>query len=66
MDNYIKYVYGETGLVLGVLGERNHIGEVEVKGVFIGGKNILGLISDDVLIDIQLYLEDYLQVYHES
>lgn len=60
MNNYVKYTHGETGIVLGVMADRDKSGEVDIKGVFLEKKNILPLISDDLVIDIQLFLENYL------
>ena len=60
MNKYIRYTHGETGLVLGVVADSNEYGEVEVKHVYLETKDITALLSDEVIIDIQLYLETYL------
>lgn len=62
MNNYVTYIHGETGLTLGVIAEKNMHGEVEVKGVFLNKQNILPILSDDVVVDIELFIGDYLEI----
>lgn len=62
MNNYVTYIHGETGLTLGVIAEKDRYGEVEVKGVFLNKQNILPILSDDVIVNIELFIGDYLEI----
>lgn len=58
MIDYIDYEDGETGLLFSVCYEKTKYGDIDILSVAINEDNILAVLSDEVLLAIQLYVED--------
>lgn len=63
MENYINYEDGETGLTLSVGYKTDKKSSIDIFSVFLNDADIISLLSDDVILNIQLYIENYLSQY---
>jgi len=62
MDKYIRYTHGETGIALLILADISDDGNVDIKKVLHKGEDILPLLGEDIIVDIELFVEDFISV----
>jgi len=60
MMNYIEYEDGETGSCFEIVYNVNNSGNVEITNVYLNDKDVLPLLSEEVLLSMQLYVDDYI------
>jgi len=60
MNKRIAYVHGETGIELIVIADFGRSGDIELKEVIHCGEDILSLLGEDMIIDIEMFCEDYI------
>jgi hypothetical protein len=61
MMNYINYEEGETGLNFTVYYDKS-CGSIELISVCLNDADILPLLSEEVILNIQLYVDNYLGI----
>ncbi len=66
MKNYVKYTHGATGIVLHIMATKDSSGDVQLQDIRVDdggspcGDDILPIMGEDTVMDIELFLEDYL------